>query len=282
MKLSAITTPTGVAGLVALDEGYLLSELIGLSPAEPSHEVLVQNVLGQMLETYSEFATGIVFDPLYSLPLLDRKHGHSGTVIRLEQSRQPDPLSLPSLPAQWSVENVRNIYGVAKLELYYHPAEEKALEKKQLLTEIFDFCQYHKIDFLLKLVVYHPPGQTLNTAEFQQTQLEAIDELQKYANIFALQYPQDPLAAATLTSELDVPWLMVDDGVPYDAFKEQLRVSMENGAAGFLVDEALWQEIGGMRLEDQSPDLGAIEKFLRTVSKDRIIELMRIAEEERT
>jgi len=36
-----------------------------------------------------------------------------------------------------------------------------------------------------------------------------------------------------------------------------------------------------MRLKDQSPDLPAIEKFLQTTSKDRMIELMRIAGEER-
>lgn len=281
MKLSALTTPTGVAGLVALDEGYLLSELIGLSPDEPSHEGIVTEILSEMLTTYSEFSTGVVLDPLYSLSLLGKKHEHSGTVLRLEQSWQPDPLAVPTLPAQWGVENVRNLYGVAKLELYYHPSEEKALEKKRFLAEVFDFCQYQKIDLLLKLVIYHPPGKTLNTVEFQEAQLEAIDELQKFTNALALQYPQDPLAAATLTSELDIPWLMVDDGVKYDAFKEQLRVSMENGATGFLVDEALWQEIGSMRREDQSPDLEAIQKFLQTVSKDRIIELMRIAEEER-
>ena len=96
-----------------------------------------------------------------------------------------------------------------------------------------------------------------------------------------MQYPQDPLAAATLTSELDIPWLMIDDGVKYDKFKDQLRVALENGAQGFLVDEVLWQEVGKMRLKDQSPDLPAIEKFLQTTSKDRMIELMRIAGEER-
>jgi len=281
VKLSALKNSAGVYGLVALDEAYVLAELMGLSLKEPSHEEILQSILAMLTRVYSEHATGVVFDPVYSLPFLDQKHDQAGTVIRLEQPAPPDPLTVPKFPPNWGIEHIRNLYGVAKLELYYHPAEETASAKKKLVSEVFDFCQYEKIDFLLKLIIYHPPKETLTTAQFQEVQLEAISELQRSANLLAVQYPQDPLAAATLTSELDIPWLMIDDGVKYDKFKDQLRVALENGAQGFLVDEVLWQEVGKMRLKDQSPDLPAIEKFLQTTSKDRMIELMRIAGEER-
>lgn len=281
MKLSALKSPSGVYGLVALDEAYLLADLLGLSLEESSQEALLSDTFSLFIEQFSPHASGLVFDSVYSVPLLNQKHEHAGTVIRLEQTQPPDPLVLPQFPANWSVENVRNLYGVAKLELYYHPEEERAVEKKQLVAELFDFCQHEEIDFLLKLVMYHPPKVSLDIVQFQEMQLAAVSEFQRFANVLALQYPQDPLAAATLTSELDIPWLMVSDGLKYDKFKEQLRVALENGAAGFLAGETLWQEIGAMRQADQSPDEAAIRTFVETVGKDRIIELMRVSEEER-
>lgn len=282
MKLAALKTPTGLFGLVALDEAYALAELLGLSLKEPSHETTLQEILAMLIQIQSEPATGIVFDSVYAVPLLDKKHDQAGTLIRLEQTQPPDPLVVPKFPANWGIENVRNLYGVAKLELFYHPAEARALQKKQLVAEIFDFCQYEEIDFLLKLVVYNPAGQPLDTTQFQEVQLEAVSDFQRFAHLLALQDPRDPLAAATLTSELDVPWLMISDGLKYEKFKNQLRIALENGAQGFLAGETLWHEIGAMRLKDHSPDLPAIQKFLETTSKDRIIELMRIGEEEKS
>lgn len=266
-------------GIVALDEAYVLADLMGLSLKESSNEALLTEIFQELLRTHSECATGVVLDPVYSLGQLEVKHDHAGVLVRLEQLQNPDPLTLPKFTPNWGIENVRNTYGVAKLELYYHPSEPEAMKKKQLIAEIFDFCQYEKIDFLLKVMMYNPGGGPLDPAQFQEAQLEAAVELQRFASALALQYPQDPLATATLTSNLDIPWLVVSDDTAYDAFKDQLRVVLENGGDGFLAGEVLWKELGTLRLPDHSPDLEAIKRFIRTVSRDRIIELMRITGE---
>jgi len=279
MKLSALKQETGSLGIVSLDEIYLLADLLGLSLQESFHEQLLIEILKQLVKVHSRQAAGIILDPIYSLPLLEEGTELAGALVRLEQVQAPDPLTVPKFIPNWGIESIRNMYGLAKLELYYHPTEEKALQKKQLIAEIFDFCQYEEIDFLLKLVIYNPAGNKFKTAEFQEAQLETVSELQRFASVLALQYPQDPLAAATLTSNLDIPWMVSDDGENYEQFKNNLRVGLENGAVGFLVGKILWQEIGQMRLEDQSPDIKAIEKFVQTVNKDRIIELMRIVKE---
>lgn len=281
MKLPSLQTQVGTFGLVALDEAYVLAELIGLPLSEPANEQLFRELLTELVSTHSQHATGMVMDPVFTLPLLNKKEEKAGVLVRLEQLQTPDPLVVPKFTPNWSIEDIRNIYGVAKMELYYHPAEKEALRKKQLITEIADYCRYEGIDFLLKIMIYNPAKGQLGAVEFQEAQLQAVNELQKFASALALQYPRDPLAAATLTSSLDVPWLVVSDDEKYDAFKEELRICLENGAKGFLVSESLWSEIGAMRLGDQSPDLPAIKKFIQTISQDRIIELMRIIEEER-
>ncbi|MFH2118275.1 MAG: hypothetical protein ABII10_00860 [Candidatus Paceibacterota bacterium] len=276
MKLSALKKETGSLSIVSLDEAYLLADLLGLSLQESSHEEFLTEVLGQLVKIHSHQAAGVVLDPIYSLQLLTEGTKLAGTLVRLEQMQTPDPLAIPKFIPNFGIENIRNMYGSAKLELFYHPTEEKAMEKKQLVAEVFDFCQYEEIDFLIKLMIYNPAGSKLKPEEFQEAQLEAVSELQRFSSALALQYPADPLAAATLTSHLDIPWLVASGSETYEEFKNNLRSALENGAAGFLVGEVLWQEIGKMRLEDQSPDMEAIGKFLQTTNQDRIIELMRI------
>lgn len=274
MKVSALQK-NGI-GILALDEVYALTESLGLLLTEESNLKNLTALLARFLSIYTEHTTGIVLDPVYSLPLIEYKHENSGLILRIEQEEEQNPLGLPKLPPQWGIQDIRNNYGVAKLELLYHPSEALAMEKKQFVAEIFDFCQYEGTDFLLKLMIYNPPGEDLDTVQFQETQLEAVSELQRFSNILALQYPQDPLATATLTSELDVPWVVFSDGVSYEKFKEFVRVSTENGAQGFMIGKALWEEIGELRLEDHTPDFTAIDAFLNTTGRDRILELMRI------
>ena len=280
MQVTALKNDAGSIGLVALDEAYLLADSIGLSIKEPSHEELLNDVLSELLNLFRQQASGLVLDPVYSLPLLKEDEQNAPLIVRLEQLQNPDPLAVPQLLKNWGVEDISNMYGMAKLELHYHPAEEQALTKKQFVAEIFDFCEHEEIDLLLKLMIYNPTEEKFDIPKFQESQMEAVSELQRFASILALQYPQDPLAAATLTTNLDIPWLLTADDTPYDRFKENLRVALENGATGFLASETLWQEIEGMRHSDQSPDIEKILQFIQTTSKDRIIELLRIAGEE--
>jgi tagatose-1,6-bisphosphate aldolase len=101
-------------------------------------------------------------------------------------------------------------------------------------------------------------------------------------DILALQYPLDPLATATVTAELDIPWLLIGQDQAYEDYKSTLRLCLENGARGFLAGNSLWQEIQDFKQQDKSPDLEQIQQFVNTTVKDRMIELMRITNEKTT
>jgi hypothetical protein len=132
---------------------------------------------------------------------------------------------------------------------------------------------------VVKLVVYTPGDRKFDWTEFRQDQLQAVEELRNLANLFVLQYPNDSLACATLTTQLDVPWIISDDNIDYGEFKERLRDALENGASGFMVGETLFKEIEGMRKKDHSPDIESILKFINSQARDRAIELVRISKE---
>lgn len=280
MHLPALQTSAGHLCLLELDKVAQLAGFMGLSLSEPSNLGLVRQVLGQKFEHLSTSVSGLVLEPEYGLPLLVEEQKR-GLVLALDfsNSDEVDPLQLPQLIQNWGVVAIKNNYAAAKITLYYHPNEEKALQKKQLIAELFDHCRHEGIDLVLKLMLYTKADEEFSIPAFQEMQLQAVSEFRTSCNALALQYPQDSLACATLTTELDVPWMVVGDGQNYDTFKEVVRDAMEGGAAGFMAGEPFWQEIKNLRREDVSPDVTAIEQFIKTTARDRAIELVRIVEE---
>jgi tagatose-1,6-bisphosphate aldolase len=268
MILSALKSKKGSFNIIELDYAPVLASKLGLDLNFPDNIEILNQVLSKITKVVGEKASAVVLDPVYSLFLLE-KLGDLGLVLRLEQeSEATDPLIVSKLIPNWGVENIKNNYGVVKLELFYHPSEENALQKKQLVAEIHDYCFQEKTKFLIKLNIYTPANEKPDAIKFQEAQLQAINELGSSCDCLALQYPQDPLNCATITSELDVPWILFANDMEYEQYKEFLRTSLENGAQGFMISDILWQ---GMTLEN-------IDSFVKTTLRDRLIEITRIAD----
>jgi len=279
MTLPSIQTAQGKIGLVELDLAPQLAELIGLDLSLPDNVKTIQEILEKIGRISAVQATGLVVDPIYSFGIA-QTGGKAGFLTRLTAfSEVVDPVAVPALIPNYGLEEMRNNYSLAELELYYHPQEENALIKKQLLAEIYDYCDYLDIDLLLKLIVYSPANHELTQESFQQDQLQAVQELRSTADVLALQYPLDPLAVATMTAELDIPWILQTQAQSYEEYKKELRICLENGAVGFTAGVNLWREIKKFKLADKSPDLASINQFFETIFQDRLIELMRITQE---
>jgi len=262
---------------------------------------LVQPAITRLVHHSSKILSGIIVDPYVGLQVPQTKSGnHAGLIlpISVQHSGQVDPLAVPQFDHNWSVAEIANNYGVAKLTLYYHPKEEQALRKKQLVAELSEYCRYEKIEFVLDLVLYTPAGEEFALDAFQADQLQAIQEMRSYANLLMLQYPLDPLACATLTTELDIPWVVSSRGIRYDEYKETVRTALEGGAKGFCLHEISWPkpELDVDELlsaintathnRDNQPlaDLAKtwhdqFEKQLSTTIRDQMLELSRITQE---
>lgn len=278
--LEAYQAPHQTFCFLELDNTPQLADLLGLDIVVEANVVFLTQVTRQIALVAQEFVSALVLDPVYSFSVTENFVKIPALFLRLEHlAEEIDPLAVPTMIHNWGIENIKNNYAAAKLELLYHPREQKALEKKQLLAEIYDYCRYERIPFLLKLIVYTPAGETFDPVLFQEAQMEAIQELRNSCNVLSLQYPQDALASATVTAELDIPWILTAQGVEYDVFKETLRTSLENGARGFQAGGVLWQEIGRLKKSDESPDKEGINRFLETTFRDRLIEVTRIVQE---
>jgi tagatose-1,6-bisphosphate aldolase len=277
MRTAHLQSSAGFLAILELDNNRLLAESLGLDLSLADNLELLREINRRLLVLSTE-VPGIIFDPIYSFDLMTQVQKNVA-ILRLEQDKENLESSLPLLFPNFSLEEISNNYALAKLELYYHPSEPKAAEKKQLLAEIREYSQILNIDFLLKLRIFNPQ-QEATVFSLENDQLTAIQELRSLADVLVIQNPPDPLAMATIISEVDVPCLVMADGQDtYEQFKDKFRMAMENGARGYCLGSVLWQEIANFRLEDQSFDLLGLEKYIATTVRDRLMELNRIASE---
>jgi tagatose-1,6-bisphosphate aldolase len=279
MNLDSIRTPEGIFTIAPFDHRGSLAEMFDTDVRTPAGKELVTQLKILFMDAFSELCSGVLVDPEFGFPAIEHKAKNCGLILTLEASDYSGDRSMvPTLIPNWSVRHIKNNFAVAKLLLYYHPQEATAEKKKKLVIELGEYCKYENVSFLLEPVLYNPKEKKeLPPAEFQEAQLTACQEFQKHCDVLKIQYPGDPLACATLTAELDIPWILLSRGMPYEPFKEALKVCMENGAKGFAAGRAIWQEIGKCRLESGAADLQAINKFLQTTGRERLKALIEIA-----
>lgn len=278
MHLPAISNQNNLFSLLGLDQIVAIADHFGLSLQRTDDAVSLDMIIKKMMEAYSESMTGVVLAPEFGYDALYSKAEKPGVIFPLERRLyDADPLSIPILTSQWGVEAIANNYGVAKLELFYNPEEKEAATKKQMVAEIFEYCQQEKIDFILELVLFIEGTELDYKAQFPELQLTAIQELRTLCSCIALEYPLNALGAVTVTAELDIPWILTGRETSYDVFKEQLRTALESGAQGFLAMEQFLPEkpATGNTTFDQEKAL----QFITTTGRDRALELSRIVSE---
>lgn len=280
MHLSNIRNSKEIFTLLDFSRVATLAETLGLHVDHLEHQEHLRFISQQLMKLLSAEVSGVVVDPDFDFDAIAQKQNGTGLVLSVEKKTEAvDPFSMPRIADNWGIEHVRNNYAIAKLELYYHPQEPEAMRKKQFIAEVYDYCQYEGIDFLLELMVYHPASEEATQEVLLEAQLQAAREFSGMCDLFALEYLGNALSAVTLTAELDRPWLFNARSVGYETFKQDLRACMDSGAQGFLAGEPFW---AGKQVSDALSGLDnqeAQKEFIRTEIRDRVIEAVRITSE---
>jgi tagatose-1,6-bisphosphate aldolase len=280
MLLSSIQTATGHFTIAPFDHRGSLANLLNLDLTKPADQHILRQVKTMMMEIFSPLCSGVLIDPEYGYDAIAKKAPNCGLILTLESSGYTDSRSaIPTLIPNWGVEGVKNNYAVAKLLMYYHPEETNAEPKKKLVAELYDYCQHEQVPFLFEPVIYDPAtGKDLPKNQFAAAQLAMIQELREYCDVIKIQYPGDALSCATVTAELDVPWILLSRGMNYQEFKLATMIAIENGCAGFAAGRSVWQEIGEQRHPDKTVSLPGIRNFLETTGVQRMKELIGLVE----
>ncbi len=76
------------------------------------------------------------------------------------------------------------------------------------------------------------------------------------AKLLKLEYPGSLAACEAVSSAVSTPWAVLSAGVDHDEFCEQLGISVQGGAAGFIAGRSLWKECVGMAPDERRAFLG--------------------------
>lgn len=280
MTIDALRTDKGMITLLEMDRVPMLADSLGLRLTDEGQAQIVDELVADMVKSLSEHVAGVVVSSEHSMQYLSEMAKTAAPVLSLEKKTPAvDPLVPPTFMDGWGIENIANNYAVAKLELYYHPEENQAALKKQMVAELYDFCKYEGIDFILELLVYHQANEKPSPDGLTDSQLTAVQEFRKSCDVMALEYLGDSLAAVTITAELDIPWIVTGREQDYQQTKQELRAALESGAQGFLLGDVFWPKVEHAQQESGEVSVSMLVSEVQKQSRDHIIELTRIVAE---
>ena len=280
MTIDALRTKEGMITLLELDRVPAMADGMELQMSQSDHLEILSDITQKMIQVYTPHVSGVVLSPEHSFRHRSEVAATCVPLLSIEKKTAAvDPLAAPSLVENWSVENIANNYAVAKLELYYHPAEAQAALKKQMVAEIYDYCQYEGIEFVLELLVYHQANEKPSPEGMTEAQLFAVQEFRESCDVLALEYLGDSLAAVTITAELDIPWIVTSRSGEYEECKRELRASLESGAQGFLLGDVFWPKVSHAEGSDGSVNVSMLKTEIEHQSRDHLLELVRITKE---
>ncbi len=274
MRLKNIVNGNGVFTLLDFSRVSSFSDSLKLDLASYSKQFA--SLISVQMKYLSPEVSGVLIEPFFEFDSLDMKSSSTGLVLPLEMNSDAvDPLSLPKVIDNWGVEQIKNNYGVVKLGMHYNPLESQALAKKHFLAEVYDYCQYLGLDLLLDLSIFSLGENRLSKGDKLEMQLRAIDELSGNYDLIALEFLGDALSSVTVTASLDTSWIYSAKDIEYEQFKENLRITMESGAMGFLASNPLL--FSSLLVNEQ--DMEKLTRVISTTLRDRVIESVRIANE---
>ncbi len=268
MKVSTLQSAQGGWSILALDDVVSIAGRLGCDPITQKEALSL--LYRQIISVWSQVVSGLLLDPDFGLPHVEHKAKKVGVALRLESTQENDPLALPVIPPDWNAEVIASNYGVVKLGLSYHPSEPAAMQKKQFVAEMLDYCEYLKTELVLDLQLI---TSDQSPQKISEDTITMVQEMRSSAHLMILDAPVDALTAATLTSELDIPWLVRLNQSDYPSAKDTLRQALEAGARGVSIGAAVWSGLPAQPSPDQ------ITAFLQGEGRDRLIEIKRIIDE---
>ena len=276
-----------VFGIIAFDQRASYRKML---PPGASYEQLVQ-VKTEIIGALSLDASAILTDPIYGLQPAMHMSSKAGLLLALEKSGYSGDSSYrkTELIASWTPEKIRKTGASAvKFMVYYHPGSgDLADELEALIRQVVRGCHDWDMPVFIEPMSYSlDPAVPKENAAFAEQRAEVVIETARRlsrtgADVLKMEFPLDiqfnqdrsawERACAKLSEASVVPWALLSAGVDFEQFKPQAQVACDCGASGFLAGRAIWKEAAAMSTIDRAA-------FLRDVARDRLQQLLAIAE----
>ncbi len=254
--------------MLALDHRGSFKKIINANLSERVTDEEIIKVKGFIKDALAPYYSGILVDPKWGLKLF--KPGDT-YMLCIEASDYEEAGDERITVLEYSAAELKAMgAGGVKILLYFNPAAKSAAKQLKIAHQALNDCKSAGLPFLLEIVVY---GQR-DEAERQKMVVESVrmfmaDGLRP--DVYKIEYPGNAASCAEITRLAQgIPWVILSQGISFEKFRDGLKVAMTNGASGFTVGRALWQEI-----KDCATDIERI-KFLQTVAVPRFKEISSI------
>ena len=289
-----IAGPTGIITVTAIDHRGSLEGM--LKRAMPGQAIGFAEMAGEKLriaQALAPLSTAVLLDPLHGGYILshDAVPGPVGLIMCLEQFGYEGAAEgrLTTIIPGWSVAKIKRMGAVGvKVLLFYHPESPVAAQQEEFVRRVAEDCRRHDIAFLLEPMSYPiRPGVQKESAVFAREKPGIVIESARRlgplgVDLLKVEFPADPrfetdegrlrAHCRALTEASPVPWVLLSAGETFDVFERVTGLACQEGASGFMVGRAIWQE--AMNLADAA----ARDRFLATTGASRLRILTAIAD----
>lgn len=258
----------------------MISKAKGVAPESvtPSDLSLVKRIVTKEL---SPLSSALLTDPIYGYEsTIDVIPRDTGVMLSIEVTGYNTVNSFERhsrLIENFSVEKASN-YGAdaIKLLIWHHHESSKATKEHQsgIIKRVAEDCNKFEVPLILEIVNYPSPDINVTSIEYAREKADRVIEAAKTfsapefgVDVLKLEFPgnlkfteefQDRSFSAKATAySLDevksfnravneaslVPWVILSAGVDPEEFIENIKISNEAGASGFLCGRAVWKNI---------------------------------------
>jgi tagatose-1,6-bisphosphate aldolase len=291
--LQACSRREGIFAILAADHRDSMRAIVAPEAPESVTAGALTKIKLAIAKHAAPAASAVVLDPVYSAgQAVVRGHlpGHIGLLCAIEEQGYLGDGSnrRTMIIAGWSVEKTKRLgaNGIKLLPFYHPEAEEASEAQERLVRSIAADCRRYEIPLFLEPITYSidpdiPKGSPQFARQRRRLVVETTRRLSTIGpDIMKVEFPidvgheTDPAVWAEACAELNeasqIPWALLSSGVPFETFKNQLRVACQAGCSGFVAGRAIWQELAQLRREEWP-------NFLSNTARQRLAELSQIA-----
>jgi tagatose 1,6-diphosphate aldolase len=285
--IQQLANTQGIITVTALDHRGSLKQL--LQRAMPDLNIGYAEVVAEkqrMARIFAPYSSALLLDPVYGAAQALAAGvipGGVGLIVALEESGYEggNETRVTPITEGWSIGKIKRMGAVAvKLLLYYHPQGASAPQQEDLVRRVAEECHRYDIAFLLEPMSYPiEPGQKKESPEFARQKPDIVLESARRLSglgidLLKSEFPDDPhyepdegrmrQHCQQLTSISPVPWVILSAAERFSVFQRLVEIACEEGASGFMVGRAIWQEAMSL------PGAEARERALRTMALSRL------------
>jgi sulfofructosephosphate aldolase len=285
--LSTLRASHGGFAMVALDQRESLRRMFPVVNGAEVGDDTLRAFKQEAIAILSQHASAVLLDRPYGLGADPHPPLAPGCtlIVAADDIEQPPgmPIVDTALDPLVTVEYVQRAGAAAVKLLVIWRDDGSQARREDLVRSFVAFAREAAVSSLVEGVVQPASGDGWRDAAERHTAiLRAAQELGSYGgSIYKAEVPGYVPGdvsgvreqAQRLTAALDVPWVVLSNGVERADFADAAREAVRGGASGFLAGRAIWADTVA------EPDLGAA---LRDRSVGRLSALDRIVAQERT